>query len=273
LNRSEAEEDLRAIAARDLISGVKNQHPPWWGPIAGSIGFLTVIPVPHVAISPTLAARSLALFPLIGAVIGALLGALGVWLEQILPAGPVAALLIAGSAFLTGGLHLDGLMDTADGMFGGRSPEQRLTIMRDSRVGAFGVIAAGIAILGQFACLSELTGYARFTALVVAAAMSRWAMLIALAIFPAARTSGVGATFHTAATRTAGIAGTLFVILLALVSGQLGMIALATSTIAVLGCGHLLTRQLGGLTGDSYGAIAVVTETAVLFLAVALAIP
>jgi adenosylcobinamide-GDP ribazoletransferase len=273
LNRSEAEEDLRAIAARDLISGVKNQHPPWWGPIAGSIGFLTVIPVPHVAISPTLAARSLALFPLIGAVIGALLGALGVWLDQILPAGPVAALLFAGSVFLTGGLHLDGLMDTADGVFGGRSPEQRLTIMRDSRVGAFGVIAAGIAILGQFACLSELTGYARFTALVVAAAMSRWAMLIALAIFPAARTSGVGATFHAAATRTAGFAGTLCAVLLALASGRLGLIALAASTVAVLSCGHLLTRQLGGLNGDSYGAIAVVTETVVLFVAVALAIP
>ena len=273
MNRSAADDDLRSIAGRNLVSSETRQHTPWWGPIAGSIGFLTVIPVPHVAPSPTLTERSLALFPLIGALIGALLGGLALGLDHILPAGPVAALLIAGGALLTGGLHVDGLMDTADGIFGGRSPEQRLMIMRDSRVGAFGVIAGGVALLGQFACLSELTGHARFIALVVAATMSRWAMLMALAIFPAARTSGVGATFHTAATRTAGIAGTLFVILLALVSGQLGMIALATSTIAVLGCGHLLTRQLGGLTGDSYGAIAVVTETAVLFLAVALAIP
>jgi adenosylcobinamide-GDP ribazoletransferase len=181
--------------------------------------------------------------------------------------------LIAAGALVTGGLHLDGLMDTADGLCGDRTPEQRLTIMRDSRVGAFGAITGGVAILGQFACLSELTGHARFTALVVAAATSRWAMLLALVIFPAARTSGVGATFHAAATRTAGIAGTLFVILLALVSGRLGVIALVASTVAVLGCGHLLTRRLGGLTGDSYGAIAVVTETAVLFVAVALAIP
>ncbi len=272
MNRSEAEEDLRAIAGRDLGIGLTNQHPPWWGAIAGSISFLTVIPVPHVAVSPTLTARFLGLFPLIGAVIGALLGGMGIWLDQILPAGPVAALLIAGSALITGGLHLDGVMDTADGVLGGRSPEQRLTIMRDSRIGAFGVIAGGVAILGQFACLSELSGYARFTALVVAAAMSRWAMLIALTIFPAARTSGVGATFHAAATRAAGIAGTLFVILLALVSGRLGLIALAASTVAMLGCGHLLTRQLGGLTGDSYGAIAVITETVTLFVAVALAI-
>jgi adenosylcobinamide-GDP ribazoletransferase len=273
LNRSEVDEDLRSIAARDHVSGVASQHTPWWGPIAASIGFLTIFPVPRVAMSPTLSERSLALFPLVGAGIGALLGGFGIVLSHILPAGPIAALLIAAGALVSGGLHLDGLMDTADGLCGGRTPEQRLMIMRDSRVGAFAVIAGGVVILGQFACLSELTGHARFIALIVAAAMSRWAMLLALVIFPAARTSGIGATFHSGATRTACIAGTLFVILLALVSGRLGLIALVASTIAVLGCGHLLTRQLGGLTGDSYGAIAVVTETVVLFVAVALAIP
>jgi len=273
LNRSEVEEDLRSTAARDHVSGVASQHTSWWGPIAASIGFLTVIPVPHVAISPTLSERSLALFPLVGAGIGALLGGFGIVLSHILPAGPIAALLIAAGAFLTGGLHLDGLMDTVDGLGGGRTPEQQLTIMRDSRVGAFAVLAGGVVILGQFACLNELTGHARFTALVAAAAMSRWAMLLALVIFPAARTSGAGATFHAAATRSAGIAGTLFVVPLALVSGQVGTFTLVASTVVVLGCGHLLTRQLGGLTGDSYGAIAVVTETAVLFVAVALAIP
>jgi adenosylcobinamide-GDP ribazoletransferase len=223
--------------------------------------------------SPTLVERSLALYPLIGVIIGALLGGIGLWLDPILPAGPIAALLIAIGALITGGLHLDGLMDTADGVCGGRSPEQRLTIMRDSRVGAFGVIAGGVALLGQFACLSELTGHARFIALVIAGTMSRWALLMSLTIFPAARTAGAGATFHAAATRAAGVAGTLFVVLIALVSGQFGVIALAFSAVAVLGCGHLLTRRLGGLTGDCYGAIAVVTETVVLFIAVALAIP
>ena len=247
------------------------QRAPWWGPLTGCIGFLTVIPVPHVVMSATDIRRSIALFPLIGAVIGALLGGLGIGLDPILSAGPVAALLIAGGALITGGLHLDGLMDTADGVFGGRSPEQRLTIMRDSRVGAYGVIAAGVVMLGQFACLSELTGHARFVALVVAATVSRWAMLVALTIFPVARTSGIGATFHYGTTRNAAIAGTLFVVLITLVTGQLCVIALAIGTVVVVVCGNLLTRRLGGLTGDSYGAIAVVTETVVLFVAVALA--
>jgi adenosylcobinamide-GDP ribazoletransferase len=257
----------------DLVRVVARHHGPWWGPIAASIGFLTVIPVPQVAMSPRLVERSIALYPLIGTIIGALLGGIGLWLDSFLPAGPIAALLIAGGTLITGGLHLDGLMDTADGLFGGWSREQRLTIMRDSRVGAFGVIAGVVAVVAQFACLSELTGQARFLALVVAATMSRWTMLMALTIFPAARTSGAGAAFHAAATRAAGIAGTLFAILIALVSGQFGVIALAASAVAVLGCGYLLTRRLGGLTGDCYGAIAVVAETVVLFVAVALAIP
>lgn len=243
---------------------------PWWAPIAGSIGFLTVIPVPHVALSPTTTGRSLVLFPLIGALLGGLLGMVGIWLDPLLPAGPIAVLLLAASALITGGLHLDGLMDTADGLGGGRSPEQRLAIMRDSRVGAFGALAGCLVLLGQFACLSELSGLSRFIALVVAGTMSRWAIVLALAFFPAARRSGLGATFQQGATRTVAFVSTLIVVLGALASGQLGIVALAASGGVALVCGQMLTRRLGGLSGDSYGAIAVITETVVLFIAVAL---
>lgn len=243
---------------------------PWWAPIAGSIGFLTVIPVPHVALSPTTTGRSLALFPLIGALLGGLLGMVGIWLDPLLPAGPIAVLLLAASALITGGLHLDGLMDTADGLGGGRTPEQRLAIMRDSRVGAFGALAGCLVLLGQFACLSEFSGLSRFIALVVAGTMSRWAIVLALAFFPAARRSGLGATFQQGATRTVALVSTLIVVLGALASGQLGIVALAASGGVALVCGQMLTRRLGGLSGDSYGAIAVITETVVLFIAVAL---
>ena len=215
---------------------------PWWAPIAGSIGFLTVIPAPHVALSPTTTGRSLALFPLLGALIGGFLGIVGIWLDPFLPAGPIAALLLAISALITGGLHLDGLMDTADGLGGGRSPEQRLAIMRDSRVGAFGALAGCLVLLGQFACLSELTGHSRFVALVVAGAMSRWAIVLALAFFPAARRSGLGATFQQGATRTVALISTLFVALGALAVGQLGIMALAASGVVAL---------VGGLHADA----------------------
>ena len=192
------------------------------------------------------------------------------WLERWLPAGPIAALVITGAAVITGGLHLDGLMDTADGL-PGRTTEQRLAIMRDSHVGAFGVIAAGLAILGQFACLSALSGRERLVALVVAFTLSRWAMVVALALFPAARASGLGATFQSGAGYASAIAGTLVMLPFVLIAGLTGVVSFGVATVVVLGGGGILARRLGGLSGDGYGAIAVVTETAALFVAVAVA--
>ncbi len=218
----------------------------------------------------TLAGRSAALFPVVGALIGAVLGGLGLVLDRVLPAGPVAALVIAAGALVTGGLHLDGVMDTADGVGGGTSPAQRLAIMHDSRVGAFGVVAGVMILLAQFACLSDLTGQARLTALVVAGTASRWTMLMALALFPAARTTGAGATFHAAVTRGMALLGTLLAGALALLAGPIGLLAMAACLAIAAGVGRALTLRLGGLTGDTYGAIAIVIETAVLFIAVAL---
>lgn len=223
--------------------------------------------------SSAMAGRSAALFPVVGALIGLLLGGLGLWLDRFLPAGPVAGLLIASAALLTGGLHLDGLMDTADGAYGGHSPEQRLEIMRDSRVGAFGIIAGSLALLATFACLSELTGHNRLLALVVATASSRWSMVIALAIFPSARVDGVGVTFQPGVTPAMSLFGTLFVVLLAFATRPFGVVAAAAALAIVVAWGYFLSRRLGGLTGDCYGAIAVLTETAVLFLAVAVIVP
>jgi adenosylcobinamide-GDP ribazoletransferase len=220
--------------------------------------------------TPALAGRSAALFPVVGALSGAVLGGLGLGLDRMLPAGPVAVLVIAAGALLTGGLHLDGVMDTADGVFGGNSPEQRLAIMHDSRVGAFGVVAGVVVLLGQFACLSELTGQARLLALIAAGTIGRWTMLIALALFPAARPAGTGATFQSGVTRGMALLGTLLVGALALLAGPLGLLAMAAGLAIAVGVGRALTPRLGGLTGDSYGAIAIVIETAVLFIAVAL---
>ena len=243
---------------------------PWWGPLALSVGFLTIVPAPAVALSPRAAGRAAALFPLVGALIGLLLGGLGLLLDRFLPPGPTAALLLAAGALLTGGLHLDGLLDTADGLAGGRSHERRLAIMRDSRVGAIGAIAGVLALLVQFACLSELFGQSRLLALVAAGIASRWAVLAALAVFPPARPDGLGATFHAGATPAVAMAGTLVAVVVALLARPLGAYAVLAAALVVLALGQALTRRLGGLTGDGYGAVAVVAETAALLIAVAL---
>jgi adenosylcobinamide-GDP ribazoletransferase len=232
---------------------------------------LTIVPAPAVAIYPVAAGRAAALFPLVGALLGLLIGGIGLMLDRFLPHGPTAALLLAAGAILTGGLHLDGLMDTADGLAGGRSPERRLAIMRDSRVGAAGAIAGILAILTQFACLGELSGWNRLLALVAALSISRWAMLAALATYPPARPDGLGATFHAGATLPVAVVGTLLTVVVALLARPFGPFALAAAILTTLALGHALARRLGGLSGDCYGAVAVVTETAALAVAVAVA--
>ena len=221
--------------------------------------------------SPATAGRAAALFPLVGALVGVVLGGIGLLLDSLLPPGPTAALLVAVSVVLTGGLHLDGLMDAGDGLAGGRSPERRLAIMRDSRLGAMGAIAGILIILVQFTCLAELTGQTRLLALVAALTASRWAMLAALAAFPAARPDGLGATFHSAATPTVAVAGTLVAVAVALPARPLGLYALLAAAALALVLGQFLTRRLGGLSGDCYGAVAVIAETAALLIAVSLA--
>lgn len=241
----------------------------WWAP-AISVSFLTVVPVPRTEVTPTVMARAIALFPLVGATLGALLGGIGFLLDRALPASPIAALLLVAGAAATGALHLDGLMDTADGAFGGHTRERRLAIMRDSRVGAFGVTAALLTGLGQYACLTQLTGVGRLIALVVAYTASRWAMVLALGLFPPARPDGLGVAFCAVAGRRPLLVATIFAVAVGLGTGLVGILGLVAAGTVALAGGSLLTRRIGGLTGDTYGSLAVVSETAALYLAVAL---
>ncbi len=214
-------------------------------------------------------ARAIALFPVVGVGLGAVLGVVGLVFDGVLPPGPVALLLLAAGVVLTGGLHLDGVMDTADGVFGGRTIERRLEIMRDSRIGSFGAVAGALVLVGQYACLAELGGTRRLTALVVAFGLSRWVMVVALGVFPPARSTGLGATFREAGGRGPLAVATLVAAGIALAAGTLGVVAfLGAAAVALLG-GRFLAKRLGGLTGDTYGALAVVAETLVLYVAVA----
>jgi adenosylcobinamide-GDP ribazoletransferase len=240
---------------------------PWWASLALGWSFLTVLPAPPAPATPATLARAAGWFPLVGGLLGAALGGLGLLLDYVLPPGPVAVALLAAGALLTGGLHLDGLMDTADGLGGGRTPERRLEIMRDSRVGAFGVIAGALALLGQYACLTGLIGLPRLLALAAAGALSRWAMTLALGRFPSARSGGLGASLRAQGSRAAQVVAALLALTAALLTAPLGLVGLPLAAAVALLGGRWLTRRLGGLTGDTYGALAVVTETAILLLA------
>ncbi len=232
-----------------------------------AVSFLTIIPAgPGGAFDARLPARSSAFFSIVGALFGLALAALSSGLLHFLSPLASAALTVTAWTVLSGALHLDGLADTADGLGGGRDKAQRLLIMKDSRIGTFGAAAVCIVLLLKTALIVELCGGGSSSivlpfgklpsALVLAPVMGRTVMALAVFAFPAARKTGLGSSFKADcrvvdAVICAGVALVLAVLfralwglLSALAVGALGMAAAA-----------LLSRGLGGLTGDSYGAL------------------
>ena len=242
------------------------------GKFASAIAFYTRIPVPTVwALDFETVAR---LAPLVGVLIGGLLGGLDYGLQEIgVPVLTRSAIVVAIWVWITGGLHLDGAMDTADGL-AVLDPERRLEVMSDSRTGAFGAIAAVLLLLLKTCALSDLTQH-RWLALLLVAGWGRWGQQVAIARYPYLKATGKGA-FHKAAIQTVwqtlpslglliGLSVSPLLIDLALnlepnlkaiwQSGGLlldGAIALVTV--------EWFGRKLGGYTGDSYGAVVEWTE-------------
>jgi adenosylcobinamide-GDP ribazoletransferase len=237
-----------------------------------AVAFLTRIPGVH----PTNAtaadfARAQGWFSLIGLLIGAViaiveLGGLVIGLPPIV----AAALAIAAGIMLTGGLHEDGLADVADGLGGGRDRDDKLHIMRDSRIGTYGTLALMIVIIVKVAALAQLTGVTLIAALAVAHATSRSAATAMASLLSPARTDGLGAS---AGRPSPVVLATSFGV--SLVAGLLlvpPLRLIAALTAAVLGTGVMAIvarRQIGGYTGDVLGATQQLAETAILLALIA----
>ena len=209
--------------------------------------------------------RSTRFFPLVGLVLG-ICYALAAWLllYALGMRSLTAALLLILPLLLTGGLHADGFMDTADGVFSGRERERKLEIMKDSRAGAFGVVSFVMLMFVQFALLSDLAPMLLVPALFVMPIIGRLAMVLAVACFPYARADGMGKTFADMADRRTVVIAALTTALLVLPCGALASAALVLGTVFALLVCRWLTAVLGGVTGDVYGAVTVLTETLVL---------
>ena len=117
----------------------------------------------------------------------------------------VNVIIIAGMAILSGGLHLDGLADTLDGMAGSRTAEERLTIMRDSRVGSFGAFGLALVLLIQFVALNSVPEEYRTGIIILAPVLSRWAMVNAIFVYPYVRPDGLGRSFGDPAVGNDGV--------------------------------------------------------------------
>ena len=165
---------------------------------------------------------------------------------------------------LTGGLHADGFMDTADGVFSGRERERKLAIMKDSRVGSFGVVSFVLLMFLQFALLLDMHPFLLLTALFVMPIIGRFAMVLAVACFPYARADGMGKTFADMADRRTVAIAAVTTAVLVMPCGLLASIALVLGILFALFFCRMITKTLGGVTGDVYGAVTVLTETLVL---------
>lgn len=237
--------------------------------------FLTAIPLARQTRPPQPEdlARSMRWYP----VIGLLLGGLLVGLDQVL--GPlfarpvVDALLVTALVLITRALHQDGLADTADGFVGGHHADDRLAIMRDPRVGAFGATALVLSLGLRYAGLLALPNGLRWPVLLCMPALGRWAMVVGAASAPYARKEGGLAAGFLAGQTWRDLAWAAVPLTAALVGAMgaragLAGIALATGIGAAFA---LLSRRLcGGITGDTLGATNELAELACLLLLPAL---
>ncbi len=248
--------------------------------IVAATRFLSILPLPgpldHFETSradeQTLHLGS-AYFPFVGFLIATILYLVQLLFGFVLPHLVLAAVLVVGLVVLTGGLHLDGLMDTCDGLFGGRTRERRLEIMRDSRVGSFGVLGGVCILLLKFALFASIEPHRLSLALFIVLPCTRWAMVLALRVFPSARPSGLGATFRQTVTLPKlGIAAATAFLLALVVGHGVGVLVWCVATCVALLLGAWVTRLIGGLTGDIYGAIAECSEIAVLLVLVSMRI-
>lgn len=244
----------------------------WGRSLLGAVVFYTTLPLPgNWRLEFERVARWA---PLIGLLMGGLLGLLDVGLHYYLgmPVLTRSALIVALWVVFTGGLHLDGAIDTADG-FAVADQKRRLEVMSDSTVGAFGVMAAVILLGLKTVALSEISSY-RWLALMASAGWGRWGQVMAIALYPYLKQTGKGA-FHKPTIRS--LQDSLGGLLLLLGLSGLGVwlapeqwwiwlgIAGAGGAIA-WGLGVWFHRQLGGHTGDTYGAVVEWSEALLLCL-------
>jgi adenosylcobinamide-GDP ribazoletransferase len=205
-------------------------------------------------------------WPLVGAVLGALGAALAsaaLWLG-VTP-GVTAALVLALGAMLTGGLHEDGLSDTADGLYGGWTKARRLEIMKDSRVGSYGVLALVLVTLARWSALTAVLVYGgHWAALIATGAVSRAPMALMMALLPNARGEGLS---HATGRPSAATALAALALAAAIAVGLTGWTAVPL-VFAALGAAILLSflalRKIGGQTGDILGASQQLAEVACL---------
>ena len=227
--------------------------------------FLTTFPaVIRRAFTAQELGRAVGFFPVVGLALGGVLYGMEVGLRLVFPTQVVAIFILAAWLLLTRALHFDGFLDTCDGLFGGFTPERRLEIMRDSRVGAFGVAGGGLLLLAKHAAIVSLP---HFSGLLLAPVLARWALSIVIFVYPYAREKGLGRDMKDNVRWPQALLATFITVLVAwFLSGVQGILLILLTALVAFGIALYIMRLLPGLTGDNYGAITEITEMLVLLV-------
>ena len=246
-----------------------------------ALRFLTIIPLPtQREESPEEVGRSIVYFPVVGLIIGLILAGLNWLLNLFLPSAITNGLLIVSLVIISGALHLDGFVDTCDGIAGHKTVEDRWQVMHDSRAGAFGIIGVALLLLVKYISLNSVPETLMMATLILMPVVSRWAMVYAVFAHPYARAEGLGKAFKQGASWRRFTIAT--VITLALATGLAwladityfylaGLAIMLVIWVIIVIMAAYFKRKFSGLTGDTYGAINEVAEVAVLILVCLLA--
>ncbi len=244
------------------------------GDLLRALGLLTILPIRPQWNEGVQPGRAMAWYPLVGAAIGGIVAAVmlaldrsGVWDRAPLLS---AALTLAAWVIPTGALHLDGWADCCDALFVPVDRARRLEIMKDPRLGSFGGVGLILLIVIKLGAVSASAGSP--AVFILTPALARWALVIAATIFPLAKQEGMAFFFGRSLGRREGVIATATAaLLLALCwrGGATSLLALPiVASLAMVAVAGFATRRLGGLTGDVYGAIVEICETATLIAAV-----
>ena len=246
-----------------------------------AIGFLTRIPISTTRVVLSDAAPW---FPVVGVGIGVIQAAALLGFNEILPAGPSAVLAVAIAALVTGAFHHDGLADMADAFGGGWDVEQRLTIMKDSRLGTYGTSALILAFATEIAVLASLSAERGARAVIAAHCLSRAIAVAAMRLAPLAPSQqgpstdgaperrsmgGLGAAYAQDLAAGPAAVAVLFGVAVAAIAFA-DLRAVAAVIVAVVAAGAVVVlaiRKIGGITGDVLGAIQQMASLAILLVA------
>lgn len=204
-------------------------------------------------------------FPAVGMVLGCLIYIL--WdLANYINYGVAAAIVIVSGAVLTGAMHLDGWMDSLDGLLSGRNKERKLEIMRDSRSGAMGVVGLVALLLLKFSLLLNIPWQQAFKWLFLMPTIARLCMVYAIRFFPYARPEGFGKAYHQYTGNFQMVMATFFTIIPVFYFYKFtGLLMLLIFLFLTHIISNMMSKELGGLTGDTYGVITELMEVIILF--------